>query len=221
MILWDKDKGESLLKAGETKSMPDGTTIIGPVKQGDISAKNVTTLNCLYEMAKNWDEVDYLFYFDYEYTESLKREYPEKADQIHSSKTHTYYDFETMDMKSLEAKSSKITFWHRKTKYLSGGFECCFTGDVILKKGDLPYDHGELPLERFIDVENEEELSGSSFIEKVRAISSQYNNTTNLIIKQQMMCSHPKWFVDGGSTDGTMKIINKYKVLAMTCPLFI
>ena len=201
LILWSKDKGQTIVKSGETVSLPDGRQVMGPMKEGDVEIKNVSCLNMLYELARTWDEVDYVFYFANDYTEKLRKEYPEKADQIHTSRVHTYYDFETMDMKSLEGKSSVVTFWHKKTKFMAEGFECLFTDQTILKKGALPYDHGQLPLERFIDVENEEELSGQSFIDKIRAMASQYNNTTNLIIKQQMMMAHPKWMVEGGAVE--------------------
>lgn len=200
-VLWDTDKGDKILNEGETVTLPDGRKITGPIHQGDVNNMNATALDVLYEAAKNWDHVDYIFYFDHKYTEKLKRDYPDKADEIHPNKATTYYDFESMEMKSLEGMSSIITFWHRKTKYLPEGFECKFTGDVILSKGAFPYQHGELPCIRFVDVENEEELSGESFIEKTRALASQYNNNRNMIIKQHMLCSNPKWFVEGGSVD--------------------
>lgn len=200
-ILWKNDKGATVLKAGESASLPDGTVVKGPIYEGDVDIFKKTTLEVLYERAKNWDRVEYIFMFDYDYTEKLKREYPEKAEKIKSNKATTYYDFETMDVKSLDGMSSVITFFHKKTKYLADGYECKFTADVILKKGPLLYNDGELPCVRWVDVENEEQLSGESFIEKVKAMSSQYNNLTNMIIKQQMLCSHPHWFVEGGSVD--------------------
>lgn len=201
VVTWDPDKGDELLPAGQTMQLKDGRTIKGPVKTGDVGVKRYTTLNCLYEKARSWEECDYWFGFDNEYTEKLKKEFPDKSDMITSSHASTYYDFETMDMKSLEGRTTTITFYHKKTKFLPQGFECKFAADVILKKGPTPYDHGKLPLIRFIDQENEEELSGVSFLEKIRAMSSQYNNMTNLIVKQQMLASHPKWFIEAGSVD--------------------
>jgi hypothetical protein len=155
-ILWSKDKGETIVKAGETVTL-------------------------------------HIFYFDYPYTEKLKREYPEKADQINSTNAPDFYDFETLQLKSLEGKTVTITFWHKASKYLPNGYEAIFCNNVILKKGDLPYlkDDGDLPCERFVDIENEQEVSGESFIDKVRGMASQYNNLTNLMIKHQML-SAPK-----------------------------
>lgn len=199
-ILWSKDKGGTILKAGQTVSLPDGRTIKGPLKEGDVECKNSTALEVLYEQARSWDEVEYLFFFDYEYTEKLKREYPEKIDKIQPTTVSTIWDFDSMEEKTLEGRTSRITFWHKRTKYLPEGFESVFTMDAILKKGVLPYEHGDLPVERFVDGENEQELSGESFIDKIKGMASQYNNLTNLIIKQQMLTS-PKIYVDAGSVD--------------------
>lgn len=200
-VLWSKDKGSTIVKAGETVQLKDGRIIKGPIKEGDVETKNATALEVLYEQARSWDDVEYLFYFDNPYTEKLKREYPEVQDKIHATTAESFFDYETLKRKSLEGRSLKISFWHKKTKFLPGGFESFFTPDVILKKGGLPYEDGELPTVRYIDNENEQELSGESFIDKVKGMASQYNNVTNMIIKQENMMSHPKWFVDANSVD--------------------
>lgn len=200
-VVWNTDKGKQVLPMGAEVTGLQGQVIRGPINEGDVSCLNATTLEVLYEKAKCWDSVEYIFWFDNEYTEKLKLDYPEASDKLHPNKATTYYDFETMDMKSLEGMSTVITFFHKRTKYLPGGFECKFTGDVILKKGDITYKHNKLPCVRFVDVENEEELSGQSFIEKLRGMASLYNNIKNLITKQLMLAAHPKWFVDGGSVD--------------------
>jgi hypothetical protein len=200
-ILWSKDKGATILKAGQTVTLPDGRTIKGPVQEGDVSAKNGTALEVLYEQARSWDEVEYLFYFDYEYTEKLKREYPENIDKIHETSVTQFYDFENHQMKTLEGKTSRITFWHKQTKFLPEGFEAIFTMDCILKKGNLPYEHGLLPLIRFVDGENEQELSGEAGIDKTKSMASGYNNLTNMVNKQIFLGAYPKWFVEGGSVD--------------------
>lgn len=233
-VLWSKDKGRTILKAGQTVSLPDGNTIKGPVKEGDIEIFNATALDVLYEQAKSWDKVEYLFFFDYDYTEKLKREYPEKKDQIHDTMVSTIWDYETMSEKSLIGKASKIYFWHKKTKFLDEGFEAIFTMDTILKKGALPYDDednndGDIPVIRFIDGENEDEVSGESFINKVKGMASQVNNLNNTAIKQIMLAGHPKWFVDGSSVDAQLlgndttvvKVTNgaKAPVLAQSNPV--
>lgn len=197
--LWDYCKGKCLVKAGETVTGSNGQQIKGPIYEGDVSIENETVLNVLYEKAKNWGKVEYIFRFEYEYTEKLKRDYPEVAYKIVSSRQVTYYDYETMDLKSLEGMTSVINFYHKDTKYLSGGYECKYVNGAILKKGKLSFDHGQLPVTRFIDVQNEEQLSGESFIDKTKSMASQVNNNMNMAIKQLMLCAHPKWAVDSAS----------------------
>jgi hypothetical protein len=197
--LWDYNKGRMIVKPGEKMTGSKGQEIVGPIYEGDVSIENEAALNCLYEKAKSWDKVEYIFRFGYEYTEKLKVDYPEVADKITSSRQVTYYDFETMDLKSLEGMTSVITFYHKATKYLPEGYECKYVNDQILAKGPLSFKHGDLPVVRFVDVENEEELSGESFIEKTKAMASQVNNNLNMAIKQLMLCAHPKWAVDSAS----------------------
>lgn len=197
--LWDIDKGREILPAGKTIISSSGQEIKGPYFEGDVSIENETTLNVLYEKAKCWDKVNYIFRFKYRYTEELKRDYPESAEKIKSVSSTLGYDYENMEVKSLDGMSLVVEFFHKRTKYLHRGFEACFVGDVILKKGHLSYAHGLLPVTRFIDVENEEELSGESSLDKTKAIASQYNNLLNTAIKQINLCAHPKWAVDASS----------------------
>ena len=199
-VLWCPDKGD-LVGMGQHGSLPDGKQFENPVYQGEISLKNVTAINVLYEKAKNWEDTNYIFEIDWEYTDALKRDYPNVANDIKSTEQTQYYDFAKMEDVSLRGKTMVINFYHRKTRHLKDGFEIKFCGDTILKKGTLSYNDGELPCERLIDVENEDEQHGEAQLEKTRSMVSQYNNINNLIIKQQMLCSHPKWFIDAGSVD--------------------
>lgn len=210
-VLWDPNKGtridENIPMSPEAQTDVEQNEQIQnenaglPVYEGDVSVERETSLNCLYEKAKNWQNTNYIFRFEFPYTEELKRMYPDKADQIKVESVNNYYDFEKMEEKSLTGRSIKISFWHKKTMFLPEGFECTFTKDVILKRGDLPYQHGDLPCEWLPDVLNEQEQSGESFIKKIKSLASQYNNYKNMAIYQNMLASFAKWFVEGGSVD--------------------
>lgn len=191
-IRWNPDIGEDL---------PEGSMIGIPVKQGDVEIINMTRMDVRYQLQRKFKDVDYFFVIEYEYTDALKREYPDKANDINVDSTVQYFDFNKLEDKNLEGKTRKITFYHRRTKFVPEGYECCFTRDVILKKGPLSYKHGMCPIIRLVDGENPEELFGESYIEHVKAMAAQYNNMTNMIIKQQMLAAHPKWFVEAGSLD--------------------
>jgi hypothetical protein len=106
-----------------------------------------------------------------------------------------------MEEVSLDGMTEKITFWHKRTQFMPDGYEACFVDGAILKKGPLPYEHGDLPCERLTDVDNENELAGEALLKKTKALASQANNLNNMIIKQQMLCAHPKWMVDAASVD--------------------
>jgi len=199
-VTWDPDLGEPLTD-GKPITLPDGRVIKNTVYQGDIKVTNKTALNVLYEKAKSWDETNYIFDCCWDYTDALKREYPSKADQIKSTDQASFYDFEKMEETSLRGKSLVIYFYHRRTKFMPQGYEVKMTGDVILKKGPLQYNDGEMPCIRLVDVENEDEQSGEALIDKIKSISSQFNNINNMIIKQQQLCSHPKWAYEASSLD--------------------
>lgn len=199
-ILWDPDKGE-LIHEGLPITLPNGRTIQNPVYQGDVCWANYSALNVLYEKAESWETTNYIFRFDWEYTDALKRDFPDKASEIKTTDVTQYYDFEKMEDVSLRGKTMVVNFYHKKNKYLPEGYEAKFCNDVLLKKGPLSYKDGKLPCVRLTDIDNEDEQSGESFLEKVRAMASQYNNINNTIIKQQMEMSHPKWAIDAGSVD--------------------
>lgn len=196
---WDPDAGEQIgLRPPVTNQ--DGKTYQMPVYQGDVCHRNRSVFNTFYQKTRKFEDVDYVFFIDPEYTEGLKREYPDKSDLIKSDNVH-YYDTEKLADEQLNGMTYKIRFFHRPTKYLPEGFEVCFTDLGILKKGQFPYKHKKLPFVRLVDQQNPEELHGESQMEFTKAMASQYNNLTNMIVKQQMLCSHPKWFVDAGSVD--------------------
>lgn len=196
---WNPDGGEQIgVKPPVT--LPDGKSFSMAVHQGDVCNKNRSVFNTFYQKQRKFEDVDYVFFIDPEYTEGLKREYPDKADLIKSDNVH-YYDTEKLTDEQLNGMTYKIRFFHRPTKYLPEGYEVCFTELGILKKGPYPYKHKKLPFVRLIDQQNPEELHGESQMEFTRGMASQYNNLTNMIIKQQMLCSHPKWFIEAGSVD--------------------
>jgi hypothetical protein len=202
---WDPDKGDihpSLQKL-KAKAGDQDLEFDMPIYVGDVSVKPVSPLSFLYERADCWENVNHGFLIEWVYTEELKTMYPSKKDKIKSDARKLEYDFEKMEEKSQDGKTMKITFWHRKTKFVPDGFECVFTGECILKSSKLPYGFKGLPVERLPDITNELECSGESSIEKIRGLVAQVNNMNNMVHKQTMLCAHPKWFVDAGSVNET------------------
>lgn len=202
---WNPDAGDMVDGADEGTVLESGFELKEPIAQGDIETK-IMTPNWVYYQEDgvfSWEDVEHIFLIEPEDTEKLKVDYPMKADDIRSESQSNYFDFESMTEKAMVGKSYKVTFYHKKTKYLRGGYEAVFTTDALLKKGGLSYklNKGKFPVVRLIDTENEEELHGESSTEFTRGIASQYNNLGNMIIKQQMLCSYPKWMVEADSVD--------------------
>lgn len=202
--LWDPDKGSThpLYKPGMKDQA--GQELAAPVKVGDIRLPVKSPMDFFYENvpSKVWEDVSYCYDIDYVYTEALKRDYPDKAQAISpNAKSIRLFDMQTLQEKEVYGATRKITFYYKHDKYLRKGFQVVFCDSCLLEMGPLKYEHGELPFERLVGTTNEEELHGESSIEPVRGIASQITNMTNMMIKQIMLCAHPKWMVESGSVD--------------------
>lgn len=203
-IRWNPDLGEVLgevkvlAKADASNENKDPKELI---RQGDIEVVKKTAHWVMYERAESWDKVNYCFVIELDYVEALKLDYPDKADKIREDSDAKMFDYDKMEDLHLPGVCKKIHFYHKKTKYLPDGYEACFTSSVLLKAGPLSYAHGELPIERLVDIENDEELCGQSFIDKVKSVAAQINNSLNSVVKMFMLAGYAKWFVEGGAVD--------------------
>jgi hypothetical protein len=201
---WNPDKGEVVPEM----KMVEQTTFGGKPKRvlhmGDIELVQFNPHYFFYEEhpSKKFENANFIFLIEYEYTEGLKRDYPSKAGDIHEEPVGTvYFDYEAMEEKPLQGFTRKVTFYHKAMKYLPEGFQATFVNNAILSHGPLPeeYQDGQLPPVRLIMGKNEEEIHGESPIEAVRGMAGQVNNYENLIIKQLSLTAHPKWMVEADS----------------------
>lgn len=199
-LRWNPDIGEPVKEVAMLREVGEFEKMT-MLFEGDLEVKNLTPHWVYYERASTWDDVNYAFVLEYDYTEAVKSDYPEAASKIGSEAQERIFNFESMQEQSMAGKTLKVHFYHKRTKYMPEGYECCFTQNAILKKGPLSYKHGKLPLIRLIDGQNEEELHGESFIESVRGIASQVNNMMNIAVKHINLASFAKWFVEAGSID--------------------
>lgn len=191
-IKWNPDAGEIL---PEAQMMGEFLTM------GDVDVVKKTAHQVFYERAESWDKVNYVFIVEYDYVEALKRDYPAEANKITEDADAKVFNFDKMEQVSMKGMCRKVHFYHKKTKHLPQGYEACFTMSALLKHGPLSYNHGELPIVRMVDIENDEELTGQSFIDKTKTIASNINNALNAVIKAFMLTGYPKWFVEAGSVD--------------------
>lgn len=197
---WNPDKGQVLPQLQIVKTEDDVSVQEG-VFEGDVETVHKTVNWVFYERADSWENVNYCFIVELDYVEALKLEYPALADKIVEDAEAQVFDIASMEKIQVAGKCRKITFYHRHTKFMPEGYEAVFAGTALLKKGPLSYKHGMLPIDRLVDVENDEEVSGQSMIDKTKGVSSTVNNLLNSVIKMFMLAGYAKWFIEAGSVD--------------------
>lgn len=171
------------------------------IKIGDISYDLESVANVLVPFELDWKNVDYIFRRKKKHIEILRNEFPNKASEIKPNTQDYWYDYTSMKMERLANEVVEYEFFHRATKFLKKGFYARFTVDSYLVGDRLPYDHGKLPVVRLKDLETPDDDRGRSFFDNVKGLCGVYNNILNLVVRNQILASHPKWVVPAGSID--------------------
>lgn len=203
-IRWNPDLGDVIQEvsvADIATASNENKNPMEAIRQGDIEVVKKPPEMVLYQRAESWEKVDYCFVIELDWVEAIKLDYPEKADQIREDADLRVFNYDKFDEETLAGMCRKVYFYHKKTKYLPEGYEAVFTASALLKTGPLSYAHGDLPIERLVDIQNGSELPGQSFIDKVKTIASQINNSLNSVVKMMMLAGYAKWFVEGGAVD--------------------
>lgn len=217
-VIWDEEKGDlspayveakkrskegripMLDENGQQVKDPSGNPIFvdKAVRIGDVDYKIVLPTDVLLQKKKKWDEVDYCFQVEAISTDALRIKYPEKAAFIKDQDVQVY-NYEKMQLESTKREALVYTFWHRRSPQMDKGRKIIFTGDTILENTEYPFSHSQLPCIRFTDQDLPGELHGMSFYEQIKGLTGTYNNLTNMLIRNIVMVSHPKWMVPAGS----------------------
>jgi hypothetical protein len=214
-IEWDADKGDEIegskiLRKNKSTKVPiesgEGKPVEydvekDPVMQGDLGFSIVGAHNVRMQKRSHWDDVEYIIRDgDYQDTEALKQKYPQAAGKIKQNKEKARFDWSSFKEEKMSRESEVLCFYHKVTRQMPKGFCVYFTRDAILKKGDLPYSHGEFPCERLIDIEVPDDARGHSRYNNVRHLQAHINNLTAMEVRNQYMVAHPKIAVPQGST---------------------
>lgn len=217
-VLWDQDKGDlnpAWVKASKenggkvpvlnqdglpTKD-PQGNTVYidRPVRTGDIKYKVWLASEVLLQKKRQFVDVDYCFTRELVNTQELRQLYPDKASKIKDLDDAQVYDYEKMQLSPARGEVVVYTFWHRRSPMMDKGRKIVFLKDVILENIESPFSHDQLPFVRFTDVEYPGELYGVSFFENCKQLTGTYNNLTNMLLRNIVLASHPKWMVPAGS----------------------
>jgi hypothetical protein len=215
-VLWDKDKGDLhpayvsekkrkgrvplLDENGQQVKDPQGNLVYvdSPVRIGDVVYKTMMPTDVLLQKKPSYQDVDYLFTMEVMGNDKLRLLYPKKAAEIKDQDVQVY-DYEKMQEVSTKRESVVFTFWHKRTDQMDKGRKIVFTNDVLLESTEFPFSHDQLPCIRFTDQDLPGELHGVSFYEQIKGLTGTYNNLTNMLIRNAVMVSHPKWMVPAGS----------------------
>ena len=229
-ITWDPEKGDKHPDSpedGESITLLDengapekddlGNTIRveEPVMVGDVDYEVVMPHDIYLQRARTFEKVDYCYRRRTMNVEEARLKWPKKTKFISSDSRHNEFDFETFQSRDLVDEVVIWEFWHKSTKGLRKGRYIAYTLSGVLENRELGYSHGQLPFERFTDDDIPAHLYGQSFFERVKALTSTYNNLTNLILANQVLCSHPKWVMPAGSAQlsslGNDRTVIQYK----------
>lgn len=218
-VLWDQDKGDISPAYIEAKKRakneriplldenglptkdPYGNTIYidKPVRVGDINYQVFLASEVLLQKKQKFVDVDYCFTRELVNVQELRMRYPDKASKIKDLQDNQVYDYEKMEMRPARQEQVVYTFWHRRSPMMDKGRKIVFLKDVLLENEEFPFSHDQLPFIRFTDIEYPGELYGVSFFENVKQLTGTYNNITNMLLRNIVLASHPKWMVPAGS----------------------
>lgn len=171
-----------------------------PMMTGEVEIKTRVPWRILLQEKDEFDDCNYCFMIEIVDVDELKEDYKNKSDKIKPLEMDIF-DTNTLKTRKLRNETLKVTFWHKKTKYLRDGLEIKFTPTTILDATDLPYDHGKLPISRLTDIDVEGCLHAESFFSQVKGIQWRHNQLTSDIITNQRLLSKPKWMVPKGRAD--------------------
>ena len=82
---------------------------------------------------KHLSDVEYCFRTKVMATETLKKDYPNKAKQIKITSNIKAFDSDTLTDHLLEEETVVYEMFHKKTKYCKDGYYVKFTDDLILE----------------------------------------------------------------------------------------
>lgn len=155
--------------------------------------------NILLQDKRSYDECEYLFRITRRNIYELKAQYPEAAGDIQADRISTFYNTEQYAEENMGQDCYVYEFWHKNTQFMAKGRKIFFTKDVILENKELGYSHGDFPCDRLTDIDVPGELYAKSFYINVKGPAGHLNNITNMIVRNQLLVSHPKWFVPRGA----------------------
>lgn len=216
-IGWDESKGpvspaylEAKKKHGDKIPLMDETGqqrkdefgnlifVEKEVRIGDVEYRVELSPEVLLDKKNRMEEVLHCYTSRMIDAEALRIQYPAKAAEIRLHNDQ-YYDYDRMELKPTRNQVKVYTFIAKRQPGMEKGRRIVFTRDCILENDVSPYSMQGLPFVRFTDLDFPGELHGHSFFEIIKGLTGTYNNLTNIILRNLLLVSHPKWMVPAGS----------------------
>lgn len=197
------EKGEVILKDENGKPQLDDEgneiKLTRAVKYGDVVYEIWFTLDCLVQRKPQYKDAQYMFHRKIVPSSVVKKKYPGIGDMVGNDMDAAYYDYEKMQVKKLRNNTAVWTFFHKKCEQLPKGAVITFINDKVVKCEPINDTQGDFPVVRLTDIDLPGETHGESYISMIKGLTGTYNNLTNMILRNQVMVSHPKWVFPVGS----------------------
>jgi hypothetical protein len=213
-----KDKNGKPVKDADGKPLK----IDRPVRLGDVYYKLLMPWKVLPQIKEEWEDVEYLFWWEIEHVESVQADHADKAHEVKSDPDELFYDSQTMEEMRRPGHVKVIHFWHRSTKRLGQGRYIKFTKDAILENGPNPHrgPNGtrRIPLRRSIDIDVPGSVHPDSTVTHGRPMQAIINNVYSTRVRNQYLFSRPKWAYPKG-TISVQGLANDATLLAYKGPV--
>ena len=170
-----------------------------PVRTGDVEYEIPMPCDVFLDHKTKWQDVNHLFVCKTMSVDEARALFPKAASKIKADDDGQVYDYERMMLRPPRNEVMVYTFYHKRTEFMDKGRMIAFTKSEILDSVEFPFTHMDLPCVRFTDIDYPGEVHGYSFFEAIKGLTGTYNNLTNMILRNQILVSHPKWMVPAGA----------------------
>jgi hypothetical protein len=195
--------------------------ITEPIRIGQETYRVVLPIYVLLDPKETYEECQYAFYYEYEHIDTLKEDYPDKADRINKDDEIKAWDYDTLQDKALSNHALVIYFWHKSTDKLDGGRYVKFIRGCILENDVNEFAECDatngFPWVRRVDVQVPGLLHGVASIEFGRPLADWISKLSTMLVRQQALAAHPKWAAPRNSVK-VENLANETSVMWYTGP---
>ena len=167
--------------------------------KGDVEVRVIPPNRVIPQMRSDrygLEDLDHIEFVEWVNTYALKAMYPDHSEDIGSD--DALKEMDLLEGRLHDNETLVHYFFHKKTPFMPKGRYIIYTKDVILYNGDLPFEHGSLPVVRDGDIEVPERFWHQSFITQVEQLQRTYNNVYSSVVRD-FGYNGPKWMVPAGS----------------------